>query len=293
MNPPPAPPLPTISYDPAKALPTARLRSLQNYAQSLMVGIHELQANVHGYGLQTGPSWPDILSSYNKILQQTALVSQQLTGTDTVAGSSYTANLLASQAQTNEWPRPPMNKLPHVLMHPTLPIPDHHMAETLTTWLATARPEPIVKSDIALVDKFEKTRAAAGRENASPEEIIKEMRDLREEHDGRADRALRAVQMLRDRYHWKTRPDFAREAELEQEERAKQAAKELGHDADAASTDEAEENETEGQLIVENDELNAPAESAINDAETHQETAMDEDDDKPLDSDDDLFEEVA
>lgn len=215
---------------------------------------------------------PDILTSYNKILQQTALVSQQLTGTDTVTGNSYTANLLASQAHTSEWPRPPMNKLPHVLMHPTQPLPSEQMADGVTAWLATARPGPIIESDIVLVDRFEKARAAAGRENATAEEIVKEMRELREEHDARADRALRAVHMLRDRYHWKLRPDFAREAEIEEEERAKKAMPEQGNEARPASlTDEAEENETEGQLIVEMDESGAlPGEAALNGAGTPQ-----------------------
>ncbi|KAG8882726.1 hypothetical protein FRB97_007866 [Tulasnella sp. 331] len=293
MNP-PAPPPPILSYDPAKALPTARLRSLENYTKSLKIGIQELQATVHGYGLQTGPSWPDILTSYNKILQQTALVSQQLTGTDTVAGGSYTANLLASQAHASEWPRPPMNKLPHVLIHPTQPLPSEHMVENVTGWLATARPGPVIENDIALVNRFEKARAAVGRENSTAEEIIKEMRDLREEHDARADRALRAVHMLRDRYHWKLRPDFAREAEME-EEQAKKAAPGRGHKAGPPSlTDEAEENETEGQLIVEMDDSGAPpTEPGVNGAATTQEAPMDSDDDKPLDSDDDLFEEVA
>lgn len=238
---------------------------------------------------------PDILASYNKILQQTALVSQQLTATDTVAGSSFTANLLADQAQTSGWPRPPMNKLPHILIHPTQRLPTGQMADEVTRWLVTAREGSVIESDIALVDRFKKARVAAGRENATAEEIIKEMRDLREEHDARADRALRAVHMLRDRYHWKLRPDFAREAEMEAEERARQAVLEQGNEVNpASSTDEAEENETEGQLIVEMDESGAPPiETAANGAGTPQDAPMDEDDDKPLDSDDDLFEEVA
>lgn len=152
-------------------------------------------------------------------------------------------------------------------------------------YLATVRPAFIVENDQATVSKFEEIRKAQGRENATPQEILNDMRGLREEHDARADRALRAVRMLRDRYHWRTRPDFAREA-AEEEAKAKRAAS--GSASTDLDNDEADEDETEEQLIVEPDESAPPAPVPPSPP-----NAMDEDDDKPLDSDDDLFEEVA
>ncbi|KAG8899990.1 hypothetical protein FRB99_006328 [Tulasnella sp. 403] len=278
MNPagPAQPPqLPKLTYDHTKVLPVAQLRSLKTHFHLLQLRIQDLLATVHGYGNQIGPPWPDILTKYNNILQQTALISEQLTTTVTTSGS-IAATLAASQAQSAQWPRPPHNQLPNLLLHPTLPVPQE-MDFFMGSFLQTSRPPEVLAADEAAVARFEKEREAQGQNAATPQDILNDMLAIREQHDNRAARALRAVHLLRDRYHWKARPDFA--------------ALEQAEENQGSGENEEAEDEVEGHIVVERAET--PPTVVESGGAAADAIIVDDDDDKPLDPDDDLFEEVA
>jgi len=278
------PPLPQLSYDPNRSLPLSHLRYLATNYRQLLNRIQDLQATIHGSGQQIAPTWPEVLEKYSSILQQTAILSESLTKTELPPGSTFTAGILATQTQTSEWPRPPMNDLPHLLLHPTLPVP-----EPVFGLFGTKRPTPVLAADEVAVARFANERAAARREKVDDKVIISEMQSLRDEHDQRAEHALRAVRMLRSKHQWRARPDFAR-ADADAADRARNAVSESSRPVTDVSNDEAEENETEQQIVV---EPTAVADAPVDPLGQVSAAVPDSDDDKPLDSDDDLFEEVV
>jgi len=153
------------------------------------------------------------------------------------------------------------------------------------SFLQTSRPPDVLAADEAAVAQFERLRD----ENAAPEDILNDMKTLREEHDGRATRALRAIEMLRERYHWKARPNFAAEEQAELEKHAA-TAKYTDQMRDVSPDNEDGEEEVEEQVLVDRGQSEPMHEY---DPSTEPINVDDDDSDRPLDPDDDLFEEVA
>ena len=112
-----------------------------------------------------------------------------------------------------------------------------------------------------------------------PEQVLNQMKALREEHDGRAIRAERAVRILKLNYHWKARPDFAAEEAAEALEQAAATDKADATQENVHGDEDGGDDEVEEQVLVDRGQS-----EPIN---------VDDDSDGPLDPDDDLFEEVA
>ena len=226
------------------------------------------------------------MAKYNDILQQTGLISEQLTQTTvsltTLRMKNEAAYLVAAKEEHDNWPRAPQNTLPRLLIHPTLPVPPD-LEFFMGSILQTSRPPDVQAVDEAAVSSL----PAHG---SDPESILNAMMSLREEHDARADRAAKAVDMLKRDYKWKDRPDFA-SLDLAAQEEAQ--AGEGDEDESDSEDNEAgiEEGQTEamlGRMSVDR----APSQPPPN--ETRESSILPSDsDDKPLDPDDDLFEEVA
>lgn len=155
----------------------------------------------------------------------------------------------------------------------------------MTQMLRTARLEEVLATDAANVARIQKVVPEAGQ--GGSQEVLKAVHALRDEHDGRAERALRAVHMLREEFHWKARPDFAGE---EEEQKLKEQKALVREDN---ANDEADENEAENQIVVETEEAlgnDLPTDGALISMGVG---AGEDADDGPLDSDEDLFDEVV
>lgn len=89
---------------------------------------------------------------------------------------------------------------------------------------------------------------------------------------------MRAVEMLRDQYHWKSRPDFTVHSHVE-------PTLDVGTVGVVIS----------GETVTADRQVQLTASSDSQPISVDQETRPNasDDDDKPLDPDDDLFEEVA
>ncbi|KAG8935585.1 hypothetical protein FRC02_007513 [Tulasnella sp. 418] len=292
---------PQLVYDGKSALPMGQLRSIKTHLQLVHHRIEDLMLTVLNQGRMQGTPWPEILNKYNNILQQTALITEQLTMT--ITGSSFAAAVAA--AQNTAWPRPPINQIPNLLLHPIKPIPQEadHLFGSL---LQTMRPPPVLQDDIEVVTKFEKDRERRGMKDLDSEGILREMEALRADHDAKAERGLRAVQMLKEKYYWRARPDFrAEEEELErQRQNVMESGPSLSRSVATESNDEEDEEETEDQVMVDRDASSSPRGQGPSDqtmapavngavAPEAQTGGGTTDNEEPLDSDDDLFEEVT
>ncbi|KAG8902375.1 hypothetical protein FRC00_011393 [Tulasnella sp. 408] len=265
------PPLPTLSYDANKTLPVPQLRSLRTHIHNLRGRIAELHATIHGYGDPSPPTWPDVLNKYNNVLQQTALISEQLSMSMTPSGS-LAAAVAASQAQSENWPRPPHNPLTHLLVHPLEPVP-LELNNYVGNLVHTNRSPDVITGDDQAAAPFQKSV------DQSFQNTVDDMRSVRDEHDARASRALRAVEMLKEHFPLRARPDFSQEMDQDQ----------ANLEQDGASQDnESAEEEVEQQVQVEREpSISSQQSYPLNDG-TGEPTAG-----RPDEDIDDLFEEVA
>ena len=362
---------PKLKYDGNVELPVPQLKNIKNHLEQLHHRIFELQASVLANGSREATPWsvnlvvyyaslicfcrPELLTKYNLILQQTVLIFEQLNTRFVPPGlPPHLAAALASTA-ADEWPRPPSNSLPNILVHPTKIIPPGDSENALMYMLGLRRSPEQLEKDVKTVERFEKEReikagtfldqkqnAMSGKVSIEPvgphhiipanmrnkagpgpppQEILRDMNAHRKEWDARAERALRAVQMVRDTYHWKARPDFRaqdlEEAEMKLEEEQQKSGSnpengahrpavegpEIQEIAPPGSTfvndgvesnDEEDEVETEDQVMVdagdsgeEDEEMVDATSGDVNVAP--QDYALG----ATPDSDDDLFEEVA
>ncbi|KAG9000854.1 hypothetical protein FRB90_011723 [Tulasnella sp. 427] len=262
----PQPPPPTLSYDANKTLPLPQLRSLKTHIINLRGRIAELHATIHGYGDPSPPSWPDVLNKYNNVLQQTALISEQLSVSMTAAGSLAAAEAVL-QAQSKNWPRPPHNPLTHLLVHPLAPVP-LDLNNYVGNLVHTNRSPDVINNDDRAAGPFQLNS------DQSPQDVIDHMRSLREDHDARASRALRAVEMLREQFPIRARPDFSQDMD--------QDPVGLG----TSPGNESAEEEVEQQVQLEREPSITSQQSQLRNEETEQM-------EMPEDDIDDLFEEVA
>ncbi|KAG8948527.1 hypothetical protein FRC04_009737 [Tulasnella sp. 424] len=265
------PPPPTLSYDANKTLPIPQLRSLRTHIHTLRARIAELHATIHGYGDPNPPFWPDILTKYNNILQQTALISEQLSVSMTPAGS-LAAAVAASQAQSENWPRPPHNSLTHLLIHPLAPVP-LELNNYVGNLVHTNRSPDVITRDDQAAAAFQRSLDQA------PQDVVDDMRSIRDEHDARASRALRAVEMLREHFPMRARPDFSQEMDQDQDKVEREGA---------SPDNESAEEEVEQQVQLDRDpSISSQQSHPLNDG------GVEPNDEGPDDDIDDLFEEVA
>ena len=143
---------------------------------------------------------PEILSKYNVILTQThslMLSISQATSTNPATG------------------RRMKNPLPSLTIHPTQPISEGQVDNTLSSLLRMMRLPQVLDSDkriVATMSNGGGGGAGGGSTNYSvdppkktDQEIIDTMDAIRKEHDYRVERANMAVRMLAEKYNWRRR----------------------------------------------------------------------------------------
>lgn len=201
-----------MSSLPSAPLPTASLESLKFKATQLQESIIALQRTIEYGGLDAMPSWPDVLSKYNVLLSQSLNLSVGLVGMNpgTVEGGGTVGGGNAG------------NQFSRIALHPNHALSDTALDNDIIPLLRNQQTTEVLRLENETVRRLgEKmsTRGIAGvlglvassdgkeKETEKPTypQVISELTSIRDAHDARVDRAVRAVTMLREKYDWKTR----------------------------------------------------------------------------------------
>ncbi|KAJ4476269.1 hypothetical protein C8R41DRAFT_911390 [Lentinula lateritia] len=203
------------------SLPVAQLESLRFKANQIIESIKALQMNIDFHPTAIS-SWPDILSKYNLLLSQTHNFSSSL------------STPLPSSSSTKSSP------FEKIALHPRVAVTDiqldteiipllrnqqttdvlnvendivrrlsEHMVTRGSVGVLSGVPIPPPPSHLhsSGTSTFGSTFSAAHLAHRKPEyeDVLQECELIRADHDRRADRAVRAVLLLREKFEWKTR----------------------------------------------------------------------------------------
>ena len=215
-------------------LPLSQLDSLKFKANQIIESIVSLQRTIDGGGLPAIPPWPDILSKYNIILSQThnfsnTLLAQHLTvGQGSSISSASTSGPGIGTSRTNAFER--------IALHPCVSLSDAQLDNDVIPLLRNQQTTDVLRlendSVRRLADRMT-TRGSLGvlgapttttssvgasvrplhdptptttqRGKVEYDDVLRECAQIRDEHDKRVERAVRAVAMLRDKFDWKQR----------------------------------------------------------------------------------------
>jgi len=218
---------------PPPPLPISSLESLKFKATQLHESILALQRTIEYGGVDAMPSWPDVLSKYNVLLSQTLNLSVGLVGSTSATPMAAGAGI-GGAIEGNQYTR--------IALHPNISLTEAALDNDLIPLLRNQQTTEVLRLENDTVRRLgEKmqTRGVAGvlglastnsaapsgpapsiqpmdkdEEKPTYSQIISELTTIRDAHDARVDRAIRAVTMLRDKYDWKTRV----EVEIEEPE---------------------------------------------------------------------------
>lgn len=227
----------------APILPIAQLESLRLRATQIIDSIHALQRTIEAGGHPSAmPAWPDILSKYSILLSQTHNFSNAL------LQPFQTAAVNASRLKQP-------NVYEMIALHPRKGMVDAQLDGEVAPLLRNQQTMEVLRMENDTVRRLAehmKTRgslgvlgmvtppAPPGMASRKPEyeEVLQECVEIREAHDRRVDRAVRAVTMLRERFDWKQRV----EVEVEEPEELDWDPR-LGHRQDNLPAEEADPDE--------------------------------------------------
>ncbi|KAJ3837028.1 hypothetical protein EV361DRAFT_924768 [Lentinula raphanica] len=222
-----------LAFDPS-SLPVAQLESLRFKANQIIESIKALQLTIDFHPAAIS-SWPDILSKYNLLLSQTHNFSSSLT-TPIQSGSTTNGAGLANGNGSG----PKTSPFEKIALHPRLPVTDVQLDTEIIPLLRNQQTTDVLNLENETVRRLSEhmvTRGSVGVLNGVPvppppphlhssgsstfgsafsaphlahrkpeyEDVLQECEQIRADHDRRADRAVRAVLLLRDKFEWKTR----------------------------------------------------------------------------------------
>ncbi|KAI0317959.1 hypothetical protein OF83DRAFT_84861 [Amylostereum chailletii] len=188
--------LPSLLHSDAHSLPVTHLESLKFKSGQLIESIQSLLHTIQYGGMNAMPSWPEILAKYSVLISQTHTLSAALS---TVPGGVDGGH----------------GGLERLALHPREGLTDAQLDSDLIPLLRNQQTTEVLGIENATVRRLaEHMASGAGVLEQHPvhEDILAECTSMREEHDRRADRAIRAVGLLREKYDWRAR------VEVEQEE---------------------------------------------------------------------------
>jgi hypothetical protein len=204
-------PLPTLA--PA-SLPVPQLESLKFKATQIIESINLLAWTIKNGDMAAMPPWPDILSKYNILLSQTLNFSTALLQTQTIR-----ANYIGG-------PTTQQNIYERVAIHPQTGMSEQELDTEAAPLLRNQQTLDVLKMETETVRRLAEhmsTRGSLGVLGAPPsaptngfghfhqpkkpeyEDVLRECAEIRQAHDNRVDRAVRAVTMLREKFDWKQR----------------------------------------------------------------------------------------
>ena len=200
----------TSSEVAAPILPIAQLESLRLRATQIIDSIHALQRTIEAGGHPSAmPAWPDILSKYSILLSQTHNFSNAL------LQPFQTATIHTSRSKQP-------NVYEMIALHPRRGMTDAQLDGEVAPLLRNQQTMEVLRMEDDTVRRLSEhmnTRgslgalglvtppAPPGMASRKPEyeDVLRECIEIREAHDRRIDRAVRAVTMLRERFDWKQR----------------------------------------------------------------------------------------
>ncbi|KAF8955042.1 hypothetical protein BDZ97DRAFT_1635017, partial [Flammula alnicola] len=207
-------------------LPTSQLESLKFKANQIIDSIYSLQRTIEMAGYAGAmPSWPDILSKYNMLLSQTHNFSTALVHpfpTPSALGGSISTSRATAQ-----------NIYERIALHPGLAMGDAQLDGEVVPLLRNQQTTDVLRTENDTVRRLGEHMATRGSVDvlglapppAPPggglgmgmgfgvgvprkpeyEDVLKECAEIRDAHDRRVERAVRAVTMLREKFDWKQR----------------------------------------------------------------------------------------
>ncbi|KAG5637301.1 hypothetical protein H0H81_005044 [Sphagnurus paluster] len=221
-SPPSAPPLaPSLA-----GLPVSQLESLRFKASQIIDSLHALQRTIEAGHMPVMPAWPDILSKYTILLSQTHSFSTSLAG---LGPASAAKPPPGTSAHTHTGPA-----LERIALHPRTAVSDTVLDAELIPLLRNQQTTDVLRLESDTVRRLAahmpRTRGSLGvleppsSKPALPHlpphiqfakkppeytDVLEECAEIRAAHDQRAERAIRAVLMLRDRFDWRARVEVA------------------------------------------------------------------------------------
>ncbi|KAJ7596068.1 hypothetical protein C8J56DRAFT_884197 [Mycena floridula] len=194
---------PELPFD-ASSLPLASLESLRFKANQIIESINTLMRTIDGHpnGM---PAWPDVLSKYNILLSQTHNFSTSLVNP-----------IQTAAVRSNGFGAPSGNPFETTALHPCIGMTDTQLDNDVIPLLRNQQTMEVLKVENDTVRRLSEHMATRGSigvlSGAVPsgrkpeyEDVLRECTEIREAHDHRVERAVRAVTMLRDRFDWKQR----------------------------------------------------------------------------------------
>ncbi|CCA67375.1 hypothetical protein PIIN_01206 [Serendipita indica DSM 11827] len=212
---------PITNFDPSN-LPVAHLISLRARLSQIIESLNVLTYTIDGEGRPGMSSWPEILSKYNNLLAQSHNLINTLSG----------EHFPQPPRRPGEPERERINPFETIALHPlsvtTNPSVPNPTAGTLSAAQTTTGSsgnfddthhgmlENLLRTDPhpAVIKRWDDTvrrfaeRRKGGGSQIEPQDVIKEMLEMKEGHDARIERALRVIADLRERWEWKMRVSF-------------------------------------------------------------------------------------
>lgn len=259
---------------PTPPLPLGSLESLKFKATQLQESILALQALIEYGGMNAMPSWPDVLSKYNVLLSQSLNLSVGLAGVVPGAATATGGGIGGGNIG---------NQFTRIALHPSSSMTDTALDNELIPLLRNQQTTDVLRMENDTVrrlgDKMQThgvagvlgldatTKATSLREAEKPTypEVLSELTAIRDAHDSRVGRAIRAVTMLRDKYDWKARVEVEVEEpeELEWDPRRTVVpdingdVEEADGDVDMHGEDGSEDEGEGGQSVDDEDAVDA------------------------------------
>jgi hypothetical protein len=122
------------------------------------------------------PPWPDLLAKYAVVMAQTHNLSRALAFSTALASAA---------------------------LHPRAPLSDPTLDATLIPLLRNQQTTDVLRAESASVRRL--NAALKLPEDPPPQAVLDAVSDAVAAHDARAERAQRAVAMLREKYDWRVR----------------------------------------------------------------------------------------
>ncbi|KAK2459988.1 hypothetical protein APHAL10511_007994 [Amanita phalloides] len=258
--------MPTLDFGSVlSTLPVSQLESLRFKANQIIESIQSLQQTIDAAALYGAmPQWPDILSKYNILLSQTHSFSTSLV-TPLPSATTNGGHLKRLGNQMNPYER--------IALHPNDALLDVQLDTEVIPLLRNQQTTDVLRMEHETVRRLAEhmtTRGSIGVLGPPPpatqrsyangfgvasapkkpeyEDVLRECDEIRAAHDKRAERAARAVVLLREKFEWKQRV----EVEVEEPEELTwdpRLGEQGGEEGGNMSSDEEELNNVEGALV--------------------------------------------
>jgi hypothetical protein len=203
-------------------IPVAHLESLRFRCNQLIESIQTLQRTIEYAGLPYMPAWPEILAKYNVLVSHSLNLSNALAAQaplNTAVALPFPGLASASSSANSKSPA-----CSRIVLHPRVPVSDAALDSELALLLRTQQTLDVIRAENATVRRLamrmrcrgsigvlesgaggDHATKATGGKKVEYEDVLRECEEIRVAHDQRAERAVRAVMMLRERFDWRAR----------------------------------------------------------------------------------------